>query len=166
VFERLVLAIDGSPSGEVGVSFATALARTHRSVVHVVHADVLLVAGRGASAPRGGDASWVVTEAVAQLLESGVEATGERITVAYHHLGAGVARVAERFRADAIVVGSHRHRGLDRVLSQGARGRITRSTSLPVLAAPAPLQLARVHRPGLRTGSRPLSAAGPLPPEA
>jgi nucleotide-binding universal stress UspA family protein len=150
----------------VGLSFATALARTHRSAVHVVHANVLLVAGRGATAQRGEDASRVVTDAVAQLLEAGVEASGERITVAYHHLGTGVARVAERFGADAIVVGSHRHRRLGRVLSQGVRGRITRSTSLPVLVAPAPLRLARVHRPGLRVGPRPLSPAGPRRPEA
>jgi len=47
MFSRILLTIDGTESGEVAVSFATALARRSGSCVRVVHVNELLVGGRG-----------------------------------------------------------------------------------------------------------------------
>ena len=165
MFERLVLAIDGSPAGGVGLSFVTAVARTHRSAVHVVHANLVVIAGRGVTAESGEYASRVVSDAVDQLGASGLEATGELVTVPYFHLGPRVAEVADRFGADAIVLGSHRLRGPGRLFGHGMRERITRATPLPVLVAPVPLRVGRMHRAGPVTGHRPLSPSGPPGPE-
>ena len=166
MFERLVLAMDESSAGEVGLSFATFLARTHRSTVHVVHANVLLLGGRGATAESGEESMRVVAAAVAQLHEAAVDATGEEFVAAYFHVGPRVARIADRIGADAIVLGSHRRHRFDRLLSQGVRERITRATSLPVLVAPSPLRVSRIHRGEARKGGRRLPASGLAGPPA
>ena len=50
--------------------------------------------------------------------------------------------VATERSAGAIVLGSTRRRGWGRLFSTQVRARTTRLTSLPVLVAPAPLQVA------------------------
>jgi nucleotide-binding universal stress UspA family protein len=157
--------MDESPAGEVGLSFATSVARAHRSMVHVVHVNVLLLGGRGSTAESSDQSKQVVDAAVAQLAEAGVQATGEQFVSAYFHLGSRVAWVADQFGADAIVLGSHRHRRVDRLRSQGVRERITRATSLPVLVAPSPLQVARMHRRNGRIDALRLSRSGPSAPD-
>jgi nucleotide-binding universal stress UspA family protein len=167
MFERLVLAMDESPAGEVGLSFATALARAHRSTVHVVHVAVVLTGGGGGSGGRVGMAepgphsSRLVEEAVAQLAESGVDASGEELVAPYFLAGVRVARLADRVGACAIVLGSHRHRRVHRLVSHGMRERITRASSLPVLVAPAPLRVGRIHRRGVAADLRRASPSGP-----
>jgi len=161
MFECLVLAIDESPAGEVGLSFATALARAHRSTVHVVHANVLLIGGRGTTAETREQSTRIVGAAVGQLNEAGVDASGEQFVATYFHVGSRIARVAEHVGADAIVLGSHRRRFFNRLLGRGVRERITRATSLPVLVAPSPLRVGRVDRRRSGGDPRPLSARGP-----
>jgi len=47
MFTRILLAIDDSPSSDVAVSFATAMARQSVASVRVVHVNEYLVGGRG-----------------------------------------------------------------------------------------------------------------------
>ena len=47
MFERLLLAIDESSAGEVGVSFAIALARRNSAAVHVLYVNQYVLGGRG-----------------------------------------------------------------------------------------------------------------------
>ena len=166
MFECLVLAIDESPAGEVGLSFATALARAHRSTVHVVHANVLLIGGRGATAETREQSTRIVGDAVGQLNEAGVDASGEDLVATHFHVGFRVARVADQVGADAIVLGSHRRRLFSRLLGRGVRERITRATSLPVLVAPSPLRMGRVDRRGSGDELRRLSTSGPAGPDS
>jgi nucleotide-binding universal stress UspA family protein len=161
MFERLVLAIDESPAGEVGLSFATALARAHRATVHVVHANVVVAAGRGISTPTHDHSSRLVDDAVAQLQQADVDASGEELVAAYFRVGACVARVADRVGAGAIILGSHRHRRIHGLIAGGMRERITRATSLPVLVAPSPLRVGRMHRRSVAADLRRLSPSGP-----
>jgi nucleotide-binding universal stress UspA family protein len=163
MFERLVVAVDGSPASEVGLSFTTALALAHRSSVHVVHANALLATGRGVTSESHDAADQIVADAVCQLAESGIDASGEHVTVPYFRVGPRIARVADQIGADAIVVGSHRRRRLGRLFGQGVRERVTRATSLPVLVAPAPLRVGRVRR---SAASRDLAILAPSGPAA
>ena len=122
MFQRFLLAIDETTAGELGVSFASALARENGASVHVFHANEFLLGGRGVTVETHEEAAHVVDSAVDQL------------------------RAAALAGADAIVMGSHRHRRFVRLFGRGIRERVTRITPLPVLTAPSPLKLGRRRR--------------------
>ncbi len=141
MFERVLLAIDGTPAGEVAVSFATALAHEHRASVHVVHANIVLLGGRGVAVETNEQSLGVLGGALAQLRAGGVEASGEHFRATIFDVGTRIARSAEHFGADAVLLGSHRRRRLARLASDGIRERVARATTLPVITAPPPLRV-------------------------
>jgi nucleotide-binding universal stress UspA family protein len=141
MFDRLLLALDDSPAGEVATVFAGALARRTGATVHVLHVNERLVGGNGVTLRSRAEATELVTAAVAQLAEAGVRAGGSVWVSAYRGVPARIVAVARDQSADAIVLGSNRNRRLGRLLSARVRERTTRLTSLPVLAAPAPLHV-------------------------
>jgi nucleotide-binding universal stress UspA family protein len=145
MFQRVLLAVDGSDAGPVAISFTMALAPPG-TAVHVVHVNQYQVGGRGLTVETGDEACGPVHEAVADLLAAGVRATGVVCTSTCFGVAERIVAEAERWAADAIVVGSRRHRGCLRLLGQGVRARIIRLSQLPVLTAPAPLKVSR--RPG------------------
>jgi len=140
MFERVLLAIDGTPAGEVAVSFATALAHEHRASVHVVHANIVLL-GSGCRRRDQRAVPRVLGGALAQLRAGGVDASGEHFRATIFDVGTRIARSAEHFGADAVLLGSHRRRRLARLASDGIRERVARATTLPVITAPPPLRV-------------------------
>ena len=64
MFSRILLALDGTESSEVAVSFATALARQSDSSVRVVHVNELLVGGRGYASETERESMEIVDQAV------------------------------------------------------------------------------------------------------
>ncbi len=150
MFRQLLVAIDDTASAPVALSFATALARGDRAAVHVVHANRLMVGGRGFTELSDIGATAMVDTAVLQLIEEGVDATGSVSRATSFSVGRVIADVARSRQCDAIVIGSHRPtRGyrLAHPFGRGTRERIIRHSTLPVLTAPAPLQV-----PGRRRG--------------
>ena len=141
MFQCLLLALDETASGEIGLSFATALAREHGSSVHIFHANELILGGRGVAVETSEEASRLVNVAVDRLGEAGVEASGEWTLANRFTLPWRIADAAARSGAGAILFGSHRHRRLHRLFGRGIRERVTRITPLPVLTAPPPLRL-------------------------
>jgi nucleotide-binding universal stress UspA family protein len=156
VFERILLAIDDTTSGEVGISFATAMAHKFGASVHVFHANEYVIGGRGVTMETGDEASRLVERSVAQLRADGVEATGELVLANCFTLGPRIAEAAGRTEADAILLGSRRHRKFTRLLGRGIRERVIRSTPLPVLTAPSPLKVTG-HRRGAEAEVRRLA---------
>ena len=172
MFERILLAIDETAAGDVAVSFATAMAlgggssgrgfdspafdspalhgrATGSSAtgrVHVVHANLLLVGGRGVTIETRDQAARIVTGAVGQLQAAGVEATGEYFTATMFDIASRVVRASEHFAADCLVLGSQRRRRLSRLTGRGVRERLVRATALPVVTAPAPLKVGRKRK--------------------
>lgn len=67
MFDRILLALEDSPSGEMAALFAGALARRTGASVHVLHVDDRLVVD---------GAEDLVTRAVHELADSGVRASG------------------------------------------------------------------------------------------
>ncbi len=158
MFRHLLVAIDDTASAPVALSFASALARGEGASLHVVHANRVVVGGRGFTELTDNEASGLVDTAVLQLLEVGVDATGSVSRATSYSIGQIIAEAARSRQCDAIVIGSHRpaHRSrLAHPFGRGTRERIIRCSSLPVLTAPAPL-----HVPGRRrrggTGGRPV----------
>jgi nucleotide-binding universal stress UspA family protein len=145
MFDRILLALDDSPAGEVATVFAAALARRTGATVHVLHVNERLVGGNGVTLRSRTEAIDLVTGAVRQLAETGVRAGGSVHFSSYRGVPDRIAAVARERSADAIVLGSNRSRSLSRLFSARVRERTTRLTTLPVLTAPSPL---RVTAPG------------------
>jgi nucleotide-binding universal stress UspA family protein len=141
MFDRILLALDDSPAGEVATVFAAALARRTGAAVHVLHVNERLVGGNGLTLRSRHDAAELVTAAVRQLAEAGVRAGGSVRVAAYRGVPLRIVEAAQDRRADAIVFGSNRSRHLGRLFSPQVRERTTRLTSLPVLTAPSPLKV-------------------------
>jgi nucleotide-binding universal stress UspA family protein len=146
MFDRILLAIDDSPSGSAAVSFAIAMAKSSDATVHVIHMNEFVVGGRGQTLETRGEADQVITEAMAELKAAGVEATGivslaNCFTVAHH-----IVEAADEFSADVIVVGSRRPSRWARLRGTGVREQITELTSLPVISAPPALQIGHGRR--------------------
>jgi nucleotide-binding universal stress UspA family protein len=144
MLHRLLVGIDHTDSAPVALSFATALARRERASVHVLHANRLLVGGRGFTELTSAEATELVDAAVLQLLEAGVDATGSVARVSSFTIGQVIADAARSRQCDAIVIGSARRTGSSRLVhpfGRGTRERITRYSLLPVLTAPPPLRV-------------------------
>lgn len=141
MFERLLLAIDDSPGSEVATIFAAAFAQRSSASVHVLHVNEYLVGGRGVTLHTSEEAKDLLTAAVMQLRAAGVRAGGSISLASYRHVPRHIVQAAHERGAEVIILGSHRHRGLDRIFSSKVRDRTIRLTSLPVLTAPAPLNL-------------------------
>jgi nucleotide-binding universal stress UspA family protein len=156
MFSRILLALDGTKSSEVAVSFATALARQSGSSVRVVHVNELLVGGRGYASETERESMEIVDQAVGYLRREGVDADGVHHLANCFTIADRIAEAAQDWNADVIVFGSKRRRWLPR-FGGGLRERVTGISGLPVLVAPAPLKLAR------RDSSRELEALPPVP---
>jgi nucleotide-binding universal stress UspA family protein len=141
VFDRLLLALDDSPAGEVATLFAVALARRTGASVHVLHVNERLVGGNGVTLRSGTESTALVSEAVQQLADAGVRAAGSVRVSSYRSVPERIVSAAFERSADAIVLGSTRNRWLGRLFSARVRERTTRLTALPVLTAPAPLRV-------------------------
>ena len=148
MFDRILLALDESPAGEVATVFASALARRTRASVHVLHVNERLVGGRGVTLRTRDEATDLVTAAVGQLNTDGVAADGSVRVHSYRGVPAAIVAAARDRECGAIVLGSHRHRRLSRLFSAQVRERTTRLTSLPVLTAPSPLTVTSLGTAG------------------
>jgi nucleotide-binding universal stress UspA family protein len=141
VFRRIVLALDGTASGDVAMSFAMATAADQACAVHVVHVNEYLVGGNGLTLRPRAEAVELVRAAVAAFDAVGVPASGSVRVAKYCDVGAAVAEVAREVEADAILVGSHRRRAVKRFFASGVREQTARHSVLPILTAPAPLDI-------------------------
>src|ERR1039457_829302 len=130
MFQRLLLAIDDSDTGPVAVSFAIAMA-SPRTAVQVVHVNQYQVGGRGLTVETRDEACRPVHAAVAELIAAGVAATGCVWTATCFGVADRIVAEADRWKADAIVLGSRR-RGR-RLFGPGVRARVIRLSQLPVL---------------------------------
>jgi nucleotide-binding universal stress UspA family protein len=157
MFSRILLALDGTESSGVAVSFATALARQADSSVRVVHVNELLVGGRGYTSETERESMEIVDQAVGYLRREGVVADGVHHLANCFTIADRIAEAAQDWGADVIVFGSKRRRWLPRFGGAGLRERVTGISGLPVLVAPAPLKLAR------RNPGRELELVPPVP---
>jgi nucleotide-binding universal stress UspA family protein len=142
MFDRILLALDDSPAGDMATAFVGALAMRTGASVHVLHVNERLVGGNGVTLRTRLEASDLVSGAVHQLVDAGVRASGSVCVSSYRHVPERIVAVAQERAAGAIVLGSHRNRRLGRLFSTRVRERTTRLSSLPVLTAPAPLRVA------------------------
>lgn len=140
--QRILVAVDGSDATAAALAYATALARREGAEVHLVHVDRRAVVGRRRLERTADRARAIVADAITQLHEEGVAVSGSVVRTSGIHLGRAIADQATARHCDVIVVGSHRRRGVRHLLGRRAREQVSRWTSLPVVIAPPPLQVA------------------------
>jgi nucleotide-binding universal stress UspA family protein len=145
MFQRVLLGMDDSAASQLGLSFMSALARQHSAAVRVLYVNQYVVGGRGHTVLTAQQAQALVDGAVAELQDNGVAASGEVVRATCFNLAARIAERADAFSADAIVLGSHRHRRVRRLFSQGVRDKVIQMSALPVLTTPAPLRVSPLH---------------------
>ena len=146
MFQRLLVAIDDSPSSPVALSYTCALARPAGASVHVIHVNLFQVGGRGFTELTATEATELVDDAVGQLRDQGIDAAGSVARATCFSLGQIIADAAQVLQSDVIVVGSRRRARMPRLVGRGAREQITSHSTLPVLTAPAPLDVPAGHR--------------------
>ena len=142
MLNRILLALDSSDAGQVALSFAIAVAGPD-AAVRVVHVNEFQLGGRGLTVETADEATALVVDALTELHRAGIAATGLASVATCFGVADHLVDEADRWSADVIVLGSRRRRGVRRMLGQGVRERVLRLTCLPVLTAPAPLQVGK-----------------------
>jgi nucleotide-binding universal stress UspA family protein len=142
MFTRILLAIDESDSSEAAVSFALAMAKQSSASVRVVHVNEFLVGGRGHTVRTQAEAIEHLEGAVRTLRSAGIPTEGALYLTNAFSIDRRIVNAAHDWSANVIVLGSRRQRRFSRFAGKGIRDRVISMTSLPVLAAPAPLQVA------------------------
>jgi nucleotide-binding universal stress UspA family protein len=140
MWDRLLLAIDQSASARAALSLAAGLATSSRSGVVVLHVRERSPYLRVPPLETMHDAWQLVEDAVEELGSDGIDACPVVYSAVEHQVAGVIVREAATWSAGAIVLGTTRQRGLRRINGGGVRERVVRSSPLPVLLAPPPLQ--------------------------
>ncbi|HYW58313.1 MAG TPA: universal stress protein [Polaromonas sp.] len=145
MYKRIMVAVDGSDASNKALVAATDLARDcgGRSVLLLVHAldDMAYISGLD---PYGGQSGALIeimretgekilAEALAIAESAGVQAETLLIDRLDERLGDTVAREAQQWKADLIVVGTHGRRNISRMLLGSGAEQIIRLSPVPVL---------------------------------
>jgi nucleotide-binding universal stress UspA family protein len=139
MFARLLLALDQFDAGRTALDFTTGLAVANGSEVTVVHVREMSFNPRVPPLESSVDAEFLVHEAVSTLRLAGVTAHGMAFSERSELVARRINEAAVETRSDAIVLGSRRLKGFDRLTRHGVREKLIRLSALPVLTAPAPI---------------------------
>jgi|SRR5271155_1472541 len=139
MWKSLLVAIDQGQQGPAVVDFTTGLALGSHAEVRVFHVRECSRSLRIPPLETLADAQLLVDEAVFCLWSAGVVAEGRYSVAREDTVAARIVEEAARWRCDAIVLGSHRLRGFERITGGGVRERVIRASSLPVVVSPTVL---------------------------
>jgi nucleotide-binding universal stress UspA family protein len=144
MYERILVAIDGSAMSDAALAEAQSLAELHRSRLEIVHVvDVLSVYGGDSpfvdvvdleeSLTKSGRA--LLDRTVNALTRAGVAAEGKLLKIEKfdQRIANIVVEEAVRWPADLIIVGTHGRRGLSHLFLGSVAEGIARSATVPVL---------------------------------
>ena len=147
MFKRILVPIDGSPTGQSGLRTALALAREHKARVRLVHLAQVVI---GTPYPPGGllvgelyealkrNGARLLARAAARCKERGIRCE-QGLYVAMADRAAGVIlKEARRWRADLVVMGTHGRRGMKRLALGSDAEQVARNARVPVLLVRAP----------------------------
>lgn len=141
MYQRIMVAIDGSATGERGLQEAIKLALDQKAKLAIVHVvDLVIVYGAGQFIGSYLDATrefarTVVAHALETARAAGIEPDMQapEIMTAGYHVADTIAQQAGDWRADLLVVGTHGRRGVSRALIGSVAERIARVAPCPLL---------------------------------
>ena len=148
MWDRLLLAIDQFESGQAALDFTTGLATGSGADVEVFHVREMSKLARVPPLETVADAQLLVDEAVFHLRLASVGAEGRACSSREDTVASRIVEEASRWQCDAIVLGSRRLRGFNRINGWGVRERILRLSPLPVIVTPTPLLNGRCRPSG------------------
>jgi nucleotide-binding universal stress UspA family protein len=140
VFNKIVLALDGSDPSDRAIPFAQELATQSGGRIDVVHVREIVGGRGGVHSVRVDEDSLEqkVTGQVDALKAAGLTADLHRFTANVGGPAHQIAEVAEQLGADVIVVGTRGHSSFGGFLSGSVTQRLLHLAHCPVLAVPPP----------------------------
>jgi nucleotide-binding universal stress UspA family protein len=152
MFAQVLVAVDGSTTGNNGLKAAIGLASDQKAVLTILH-----VVDDMASVSYVGDLGYVPSGFVDKLLDElrangrkvlakaealardrGVEAKALLVETKGGSIADAILAQAKKLRADVIVLGTHGRRGLRRVVMGSDAEAVLRDARVPVLLVRAP----------------------------
>jgi nucleotide-binding universal stress UspA family protein len=134
MFERIALAIDGSPRSERTASMALDLAKRYGSVVTIVHVrEYERYEGSDVDMGPPTPAEQLIDDALTMFRRDSIDAQGEVRRVASGSTADEIVEVAERSQADLIVIGSRGMTEWKSLLLGGVANKVVQHASCPVL---------------------------------
>ncbi|NPV47436.1 MAG: universal stress protein [Armatimonadetes bacterium] len=140
MYERLLLALDGSPPSEKAIPHAMALARAFKAELHVIrvvplavsasHADGGPVAALSTLTAEADEASAYLNSVAAQLSAEGLSV---QTAVRSGDVADELLHQAAQMDADLIVMSTHGRSGVGRWVYGSVADRILRQAEIPVL---------------------------------
>jgi nucleotide-binding universal stress UspA family protein len=146
MWDRLLLAIDQFGSGQTALGVCERLARTTGAEVRVIHIRQLSKWARVPPLETPADAESLVGEAVFSLRLAGIGAEGRASSFPEDQVAQRIVEESMNWMCDAIVLGSRRLHGMNRITGRGVRERVLRMSVLPVIVASTPLHNG-IHSP-------------------
>jgi nucleotide-binding universal stress UspA family protein len=139
MWDRLLLAIDQFESGQTALRVSERLALGTGADVRMIHIRLLSKWARVPPLETPTDAESLVDEAVFSLRLAGIGAEGRACSFPEDQVAQRIVEESMSWMCDAIVLGSRRLRGLNRITGRGVRERVLRMSVLPVIVASTPL---------------------------
>jgi nucleotide-binding universal stress UspA family protein len=139
MWRRLLLTIDQFESGQTALEFTARLASATGADVRVLHMRELGIYARVPPLETPADAQYLVDESVFSLRLAGIGAEGQACSVRGDRVAGRIVEEASTWHCDAIVLGSRRLRGIERLSGHGVRDGVLRLSPLPVITAPSPV---------------------------
>ena len=134
MFERILVAVDGSPRSEKTVEIAIDLAMRYESDVTVVHVrEYERYEGDDVDLGPPIPADKLVQDVLDAFREGGVEARGEIRRVSSGDTPEQIVEVAQQSRADLIVMGSRGMTEWKSLLLGGVANKVVHHATCPVL---------------------------------
>ena len=134
MFERILIAVDGSPQSEKTILVAVDLAGRYGSAVTVVHVrEYERYEGSDVDLGPPVTAEDLVEGVLARFRAAGVDARGEIRRVSFGHTAQQIVEVAAGSHADLIIMGSRGMTEWKSLLLGGVANKVVHHATCPVL---------------------------------
>jgi nucleotide-binding universal stress UspA family protein len=134
LFERILIAVDGSPKSEKTIAVAVDLARRYGSAVTVVHVrEYERYEGSDVDLGPPIPAEKLVNDVLAAFGEGGVDARGEIRRVSSGSTPGQIVEVAGQSHADLIIMGSRGMTEWKSLLLGGVATKVVHQAECPIL---------------------------------
>jgi nucleotide-binding universal stress UspA family protein len=142
--KTLLLAIDQFESGQAAVDFTIGFAGERGGDVMVFHVRELSRSPKVPPIETVTEAESLVDDAVRTIQLAGIGAFGLIRAGRDSDVGSLIVEEASTFKCSAIVLGSLRLKGAQRIAGRGVRESVLQHTSLPVCITPTALRFGRL----------------------
>lgn len=134
MFERILIAVDGSPQSEKTILVAVDLAGRYASAITVVHVrEYERYEGSDVDLGPPVTAEDLVEGVLARFRAAGVDARGEIRRVSFGHTAQQIVEVAAGTHADLIIMGSRGMTEWKSLLLGGVANKVVHHATCPVL---------------------------------